>query len=253
MTDTTVTNEPPQGNQPEARTPTGELKDQNPQSLTPSPSPAPKPEGGSFLTQEPKPEGDPKPAPQEGDPKQEVKEPKEGDAPQGAPDKYVDFKLPDGYKMDETASKEVTAMFKELNLSQDQAQKLVDYYGANLLKTAEAPYKAWVDTQKEWIGDIQERFGSKTDAVRKDINSAITNALPPSLARAFRTALDVTGGGSNPDIFEALSILARAHIEGKPVPAGGQSPAANKPPGQAERPSLADAMYPQLIPNRDRA
>ena len=249
MTDTT-TNEPPQGNQPEARTPTGELKDQNPQSLTPSPSPEKKDEGGSFLTQEPKPEE--KPAPQEGDPKPPVKEPEgeKKDAPQGAPEKYADFKLPDGYKMDETASKEVTAMFKELNLSQDQAQKLVDYYGANLLKTAEAPYKAWVDTQKEWIGDIQERFGSKTDQTRRDINSAITNALPPSLARAFRTALDVTGGGSNPDIFEALSILARPHIEGKPVPAGGQSPETNKTPGQANRPSLAEAMYPHLAQNR---
>lgn len=252
MTDTT-TNEPPQGNQSEARTPTGELRDQNPGSLTPSPSPEKKDEGGSFLTQEPKPEE--KPAPQEGDPKPPVKEPEgeKKDAPQGAPEKYADFKLPDGYKMDETASKEVTAMFKELNLSQDQAQKLVDYYGANLLKTAEAPYKFWADTQKEWIGEIQDRFGSKTDQTRKDINSAITNALPPSLARAFRTAIDVTGAGSNPDIFEALAILAKPHIEGKPVPAGGQSPAANKPPGQAERPSLADAMYAHLIPNRDRA
>src|SRR5882724_7681074 len=249
MTDMT-TNEPPQGNQPEARTPTGELKDQNPGSLTPSPSPAPKPEGGSFLTQDPKPEGDPKPAPQEGDPKPPVKEPEGEKPPAGAPEKYEDFKLPDGYKMDETASKEVTAMFKELNLSQDQAQKLVDYYGANLLKTAEAPYKAWADTQKEWIGEIHDRFGSKADATRNDINSAITNALPPSLARAFRTALDITGSGSNPDIIEALSIFARPHLEGKPVPAGGQSPQANKTPGAPERPSLADAMYPHLAQNR---
>src|SRR5882762_10933205 len=130
MTDMT-TNEPPHGNQAEARTPTGELRDQNPGSLTPSASPAPKPEGGSFLTQEPKPEE--KPAPREGDPEPPVKEPEGEKPPAGAPEKYEDFKLPDGYKMDETASKEVTAMFKELNLSQDQAQKLVDYYGANLL------------------------------------------------------------------------------------------------------------------------
>src|SRR5882724_1444277 len=250
MTDTTVTNETPSGNSPEARTPDGTLKDQSPTSLTPSPTPAPKPDGGSFLTQDPKPpEGEPKPEPKEGD----KPAPKEGEEPKpaaGAPDKYEDFKLPDGYKMDETASKEVSAMFKELNLPQESAQKLVDYYSANLLKTAEAPYKAWADTQKEWIGEIHDRFGSKADATRNDINSAITNALPPSLARAFRTALDITGSGSNPDIIEALSIFARPHLEGKRVPAGGQSPQANKTPGAPERPSLADAMYPHLAQNR---
>src|SRR5438445_13510708 len=110
MTDTTVTNTPPaEGNSPEARTPDGTLKDQSPPSLTPSPTPAPKPDGGSFLTQEPKPlEGD-KPAPKDGEKPPETSEEKKPDAPTGAPDKYEDFKLPDGYKMDETSAKEVSA------------------------------------------------------------------------------------------------------------------------------------------------
>lgn len=250
MTDTTITTDPPQGNELSARTADGTLKDQSPPTSTPSPTPPEKPEGGSFLTQEPKPEvkeppkeGDPKPEPKEGDPKPD-------DSPKGAPETYADFKLPDGYKMDEATGKEVTALFKELNLSQEGAQKLVDVYSARLLKAEEAPFKAWADTQKEWISDIQDRFGSKADATRQDINSAITNALPPSLARAFRTALDVTGAGSNPDIVEALSIFAKPHLEGRPVPVGGQSKEANKQPGAPQQVSLADAMYPHLAANR---
>jgi hypothetical protein len=221
--------------------------------MTPSTTPEKKDEGQSFLTQEPKPEvkpeGDKKPELKEGE-KPPEGEKKEGEEkPVGAPEKYEDFKLPDGYKMDEAASKEVTTMFKEAGLSQETAQKFVDYYAANLLKTSEAPYKQWADTQKEWVSDIQERFGSKADSVRRDINSAITNALPPSLARAFRTAMDITGAGSNPDIFEALSILAKPHTEGRSVPAGGPSKEANKQPTAPAAPSLAHAMYPHLIPN----
>lgn len=253
MTDTTVTNDPPQGNQPEARMEDGTLKDQSPESMTPSPTPTPKPEGGSFLTRDPAPEATPpkdegKPAPKEGDPKPDGEKPPA--AAVGAPEKYEDFKLPEGYKMDEATGKEVTALFKELNLNQEGAQKLVDVYAARLLKAEEAPYKAWADTKKEWEGDIADRFGSKAEKARQDINSAITNALPPSLARAFRTALDITVAGSNPDIFEALSILARPHLEGKPIAPGNQSPEANKSPTAPVRPSLAEAMYPHLAANR---
>jgi hypothetical protein len=250
MTDTTVTNvapiPQPQGNQSEARTPDGTLKDQG-NTIPSAPPTETKPEGGSFLTQETKPEAKP-----EGETKPEGA-PKEGDEPKpeaGAPEKYADFKLPDGYTLDPEAGKEVTGLFKELNLSQDQAQKLVDYYAKNSLQTAEAPYKMWADMQKEWVNEIHDRFGSKADATRRDINSAITNALPPSLAKAFRTAIDLTGAGSNPDIFEALSILAKPHLEGKSVPAGKPSGEANKAPGAPAAPSLAEAMYPHLAANR---
>ena len=256
MSDTNVTNDPPQGNQPEARTSDGTLKDQNPAPLgntTPTPTPEKKPEGGSFLTQDPpKPEdkkpveGDPKP---EGDKKPEGEDKPKPDPAAAAPEKY-EFKFPEGYTLSEEGSKEVTALFKDLGLSQDQANKLVDYYGKNLLASAEAPYKQWADTQKEWVSDIHERFGSKAEATRRDINEAITNAMPPSLAKSFRSALDITGAGSNPDIFEALSILAKPHIEGKPVTPGAPSKEANKPPGAPDRPSLAEAMYPHLAANR---
>jgi len=250
MTDTTVTTEPPQGNQPEARTPDGTLKDQSP-TTTPTPSPTETEDGGSsFLTQ--KPEGkkddvgdtDPTKTGKEG----EGADKKDGDTPQGAPEKYEPFTLPDGYKLDEKTSGEITEPFKTLNLPQEGAQKLVDYYAKNLLQAVEAPQKAWVDLQKEWRDDIAERLGSRADTVRRDINSAITNALPPSLARSFRTALDITGAGTNPDIIEALSIMLKPHQEGKPVAAGRPNGAAAELPKPA--PSLAEAMYPHLAQNR---
>lgn len=199
-------------------------------------------EGASFLTGKPKAE-EPEAAPE---PKEGEKEP----AKAAAPEKYEDFKLPEGYKFDDEALKEATGVFKELGLSQDAAQKLVDYYAKNNLQAAEAPYKAWADMQKEWLNDINDRFGSRTEAVRTDISKAINTTLPPSLARSFRAALDLTGAGSNPDIVEALSIMLKPLVEGSSVRGNGPSAESQKAPGAPERPTAAQAIYGHLGGNR---
>lgn len=208
-------------------------------------------DGTSFLTgkQEQKVDGEPTPA--DGEKKDGEGEKKEGDAVVGAPEKYGEFKLPDGYKFDDKQLGDATALFKEMNLSQDQAQKLVDHYAANSLQAAEAPYKAWADLQKQWIGDIADRFGSKAESVKTDIGKAI-GTLPPSLARSFRSALDLTGAGSNPDIVEGLHIMLKGLVEGGSIRQGNPSPQANKEPGAPERPSAAEAMYPHLVGNRQQ-
>lgn len=249
--------DPAAGNSSEARTAQGELKDQNPTLTQPSGTEgktstegSQNDDGKSFLNRKPaeptKPEakaGDDKPA----DPKpDDVK----SEAPQGAPEKYTDFKLPDGYAFDPEALKTVSGLFKEAGLSQENAQKLVDYYAENSLQATKAPYDMWANLQKDWVGEIDNRFGSKADGMRNDINQAIDSALPPKLRGAFREALDFTGAGSNPDFFEALSILAKPFLEGTSVPQGRVSPAGQKAPAADSRPTLAEAIYPHLAANR---
>ena len=51
----------------------------------------------------------------------------EKDKSEGAPEKYEAFTVPDGFTIDDTAVNEFGALAKELNLTQDKAQKLVDY------------------------------------------------------------------------------------------------------------------------------
>jgi hypothetical protein len=222
------------------------LKDVTPSPST-TPTPEPKPEGDSFLTKTPK-EPDPKvpakdpPAdpPKDGDPKGDPK------APVGAPEKYEDFKVPDGFKFDEPVLKEVQTTFKELGLSQDQAQKLVDLYGKNALEAAAAPYKAWADLQKEWTTEIGNRFpGDKGREVQSMISNVLDTVLSPTLAKNVRAALDITGAGSHPDVVEALNILLRPLSEGKPVRGNGPSPEGQKAPGSGP-PSIADALYGHL-------
>ena len=55
---------------------------------------------------------------------------KDKDKKAGAPEKYEAFKVPDGVQVDEAALKEFEPMARGLNLSQEQAQQLVDFYAA---------------------------------------------------------------------------------------------------------------------------
>lgn len=242
MSDVTVTNETPPANTPEARTPDGTIKDVSPASTTPSPE-VPKPDGDSFLTssKEPPKAGDPPKTPEA--PKPDDKKP---ETPPGAPEKYADFKLPDGYKFDDKVLGEAQATFKELGLTQEAGQKLVDLYAANALAAAKAPYDEYANLRTEWKGEIASRFpGEKGTAVRTMISSVIDSALPPSMAQNFRKALDLTGAGDNPDVVESLSILLKPLSEGTPVRGNGPTGESQRAPN-AGPPSIADALYGHL-------
>ena len=64
--------------------------------------------------------------------------PEDKGAPAGAPETYTEFNLPEGFELKGEILEETTALFKGLNLSQENAQKLVDYYTERVLaeKTA---------------------------------------------------------------------------------------------------------------------
>lgn len=250
MTDVTVTTEPPAANTPEARTPDGTLKDVSPTPTnTPSMTPPPTngqtdPEGSTFLTGKkpdaPKPESEPKP------------ETKPETPAQTAPEKYSDFKLPDGYEFDPAARTEFETIAKELNLSQDSAQRLIDIWGKHAAQSAKAPYDLWANTQKDWHDQIIDRWGETGAAkLSADVNKVINTVLPPSLQKSFRAALDFTGAGSNPDILEAMSIFLKPHMEGRPVPGGRPSAEGQRDTSTHTGPiDPAAAMYPHLVKNR---
>src|SRR3974390_2103196 len=72
----------------------------------------------------------------------------------GAPEAYADFSVPDGMELDGEVSKEAGTIFKELNLTQDQGQRLVDFYNKTNKEAFAAPFKVWEDKQKEWAETI---------------------------------------------------------------------------------------------------
>jgi hypothetical protein len=184
------------------------------------------------------------------EPKVETKvEPKAGDKPV-VPETYADFKVPEGFTLNKEALDAAVPIFKELGLTQDQAQKLVDIQTkreAELAKSGQGDYvamrKGWRD---EVLADTSLSAGGKVKPeVLQTIGRAIDGINNPKLAAEFRQVMDTTGVGDNPAFVRAFFAMAQQLTEGRPVQGAGPSPGGQTAP-DAKPKSIANAMYPNL-------
>lgn len=224
---------------------------------TPEPGPSRGPDGtllnpatistqpDSSLTPEPKPEpkieSQQKPEVKPADPSLLNK------PPEGAPEKYADFKLPDGLTLKPEALTEASTLFRGMNLSQDHAQSLIDFHAKQISDATAAPFKAVTDLKSEWETAVRTEFGKDIEPGGKT-NIAIAKAidlLGPTLAPAFREAMDFTLAGSNPAFVKGFAKFAELLSEGTTVKGNGPSPLGQKGP-DAKPVSVAQAMYPHL-------
>lgn len=167
-------------------------------------------------------------------------------APTGAPETYSDYTVPEGYTLDKTVAAEANTLFKSMNLTQAQAQQLVDFYTAKTTESANEPYQVWNDMQEKWVKEVKADpvLGPRLPEVQNTIAKAIDGLGDPKLAREFREAMDYTGAGNNPAFIRAFWKLASKVTEGGHVAGNGPSAAGQ---GNSSRPaSAARAMYPNL-------
>lgn len=244
MTDVTVSplTTPTDGPQRDA---TGTLLNQQTTPPTPTDSSSTNP------TPEPKPEPKP-PTDASLDPAKTAlnQKPDDKTPPAGAPEKYADFKLPEGLALEPAALEEATAVFKGLNLSQDAAQSLVDFHAKALKSAIDGPFQTVVDLKKSWESDLTATYGKDIEPGGK-LNVSIArmiDALPAKIGTDFREAMDLTLAGSNPAFVAAMKLWAEALSEGTTVKGNGPSPLGQKGP-DAKPISVAQAMYPHLKSN----
>lgn len=182
--------------------------------------------------------------------KPEVKLDKDGKpiAPAGAPEKYADFKLPDGYELPDDLKTDITGMFKNWNLTQDQAQQAIDFYIQHTKEAMDAPYNMYLETRKTWRDEIASDpdIGPKQAAVKTEIGRAIQSLGNPQMIADFKQALDITGIGDHPAFVRAFYAFAQRLNEGSPVSGRGPSELGQRAPGSDAKPSAAQAMYPNL-------
>lgn len=172
---------------------------------------------------------------------------KDTKAPEGAPEKYEAFTVPEGFTLDETVSAEAGKIFKELELSQVAAQKLVDFYISKTTEAADAPYALWKEQNDTWVKEIMSdpKLGHRISEVKRTISLAIDGLGDPTLAQGFREAMDYTGAGNNPAFIRAFYALAQKVTEGTHVSGNGPSKLGQQAPGRVSGPGAA-AMYPNL-------
>lgn len=221
----------PQVNEPEARTPEGELKSQTPPEQKPSGSQEPE------IKPETKPEIKP-----EGEQKPEVKA--------GAPDKYEDFKVPEGIKLEGETLTAAQGLFKGLGLTQEAAQSLVDFHTKQMTEAANAPVTAYNEMRDGWKAatSADPELGPKAAAIKENIGRAYDTLGDPKLVADFKEAMNLTGVGDHPAFIKVLNKWATQVTEGRNVRAGGPSEHGQNDKGAKERPTVAQGMYPNLKP-----
>ncbi len=163
------------------------------------------------------------------------------------PEAYSDFTAPEGVTIDQTILAEATPIFKELGLSQTNAQKLVDFYNKQTSSINAALHKQMEDTRLAWRDEVRadKDIGGKLDSVLVEIGRA-KDKLPADVRSSLNAALDFTGAGDHPAIVKAFYEFAKLINEGTHVSGGGPSPAGQNKTGQTQRPSAAQSLYPNL-------
>jgi|SRR5579872_460734 len=200
----------------------------------------------SLLNQKEAPKEAPKPEEKKEEGKKEEAKPLTG-----APETYSDYKMPDGWSLDPDAKKEADTVFKELNLSQDGAQKLMDMYTKNVLEAHNAPFKAYQELTEGWAKEAQDhpdlrgKLGPGQE-VNVRIAKFLDNLGDAQLASDFRKIMDLTGAGNHPAFIRVINHAAKLLTEGSHVAGKGPSEAGQSKSGTVTTPSAAQAMYPHL-------
>lgn len=169
----------------------------------------------------------------------------------GPPEKY-EFKAPEGATVDAKVVETVTPLLKELGLTQEQAQKLYDFHAAataDQTKTiGEALTKQVSDMRESWRAEVKadKDIGANLPKVLENIGK-LKALMPENIRTAFNADMDFTGVGDRLGFLKAFNFLAGKLTEGNHVTGGGPSKHGQSATGQAAKPSMAAAMYPNLV------
>lgn len=151
-----------------------------------------------------KPQGD-KPA--EGDKPVDGKDKK----PEGAPEAY-EFKAAEGAELDTEALKDFEPVARELNLTNEQAQKLVDAYPKILAGVQQRQADAWQATTEQWAADVKADKEIGGDKLTGNL-SAAQRALDQFGTPELKEYLNTTGLGNHPDLVKTFIKIGKAMSE----------------------------------------
>ncbi len=138
-------------------------------------------------------------------------------------------------KLDAELLGQATPLFKELGLSQEQAQKLVDFQAANAAKAQQSRQEAFSNLINKWQTDAKadkefggDKFEESVGIARLAVNKFGTPA--------FKQLMEDHGVGNHPEMIRFMLNIGRTLKEDVPGATGGAAP------GKTDRVSI---LYPQ--------
>ncbi len=164
-----------------------------------------------------------------------------------APEEYADFSVPEGMKLEGQDLTDFKSFAKEQDLTQEQAQKVLDFAGPRIKAMVEQPYKAWKELTEQWWNQTREdpeMGGTKLEQSVKDAGQAFVSGesnpffKTQAEVQAMREALKVTGAIHHPEVQRLFVRMGRmlaepGHLTGKPAPHDRQQ-------------ALLNSMYPTM-------
>jgi hypothetical protein len=120
-----------------------------------------------------------------------------------APEKY-DFKVPEGMSIDTGLVDKITPIFKEMGITQENAQKLVNAYAPYVQEQMKVQQDGLVKQHKEmvtgWMNESKKELGANADTELAYAAKFINKFGSPAL----RDILDDTGVGNHPEVVKAF-------------------------------------------------
>jgi hypothetical protein len=192
--------------------------------------------GATLLGKAPAVEGEGTPAAGEEPAGEEGGKPAEGSdgdtddtSQDGAPEAYVDFNMPDGVEMDKERLDAFKPMAKALDLSQEQAQQLIDFDNKRVQADKAASDEYYSNLMTEWQENVRndkEIGGTAFDSSLSDAAKAMEAFGSPALYEV----LEATGMGNHPEVIRVLARVGKA-VKDDMIRTGGTAgaPAAKDP------------------------
>lgn len=149
---------------------------------------------------------------------------------------YERFNVPEGFDYNDGKVSEFTALAREMNLTQEQAQKLVDLHVRHWLGFEEQARAQAEEWSKQAMND-PEFGGQKFMQSLRDAQRFVSAFGGERL----RAALDATGAGNHPEIFRAFARAGRILGEDRLVSGAGAAGARG-----GTFADLANTLYPNM-------
>lgn len=142
----------------------------------------------------------------------------------GAPETY-EFSMPEGFEIDQELSSAITPVFKDLGLTQEQANKIVDAYSEAQLKQSQIQQNAIVNQRKQWGEELKADQDFGGDAFEQNVGAIrefMQKTVPEDIRADLYSLFDGTGVGDHPALVRYMHHLATKFPVGEDVPDSGK-------------------------------
>lgn len=159
----------------------------------------------------------------------------DGDGDQKAPETYADFTMPEGMELDSALLEQASPLFKELGLTQEQAQKLVDFQAQQVQASQQGQLEAFNQLKTDWLDQAKsdkEFGGDKFDENVATARLALTKFGSEGLTKLMNDY----GIGNNPEMIRFMVKVGRLMKEDVPDSGG---------PNTSLPKDKAGILYPQ--------